>query len=238
MTEPRDHGEPARERGSKLPRSGAASPQGEDDDPVVWWVAGADAGELRATLDELGEGDDPPGVRTVGEGPARLGIVAPNERKLRLARRMLEEGQTWRGRSDLWFTPAGLADAGGKVAFLFPGVEPTFGLVDDDLAGLAARLGITAPPLVDDSVAHRGASIVRLGIFLDEALHLLGVTPDVIAGHSIGEWSGSVASGVFTRQDAEGLADGVDLGGVELPDLDFVALSAGVAEVAPLAVLE
>ena len=205
-----------------------------DDDPVVWWVAGADAGELRSRLDELGDGDGPPGVVEVGDGPARLGIVAPDERKLRLARRMLKEGQTWRGRSDLWFTPAGLAGAGGKVAFLFPGVEPTFGLDDDDLAGLAGRLGLAAPPVVDDSVAHRGASIVRLGIFLDEVLRRLGVTPDVIAGHSIGEWSGSVAAGIFTRADADALVQGIDLGGVDLPDLDFVALSAGVDEVEPV----
>ena len=171
---------------------------------------------------------------TRGSGPARLGIVDPNERKVRLARRMLTEGQPWRGRSDLWFTPSGLADGGGKVAFLFPGVEPTFGAEDIDLPGLGRRLDVDAPAMSEDTIAHRSASIVRLGIFVDQVLHRLGITPDLVAGHSIGEWSASVATGMFSRQAADQLLDGIDLGGIELPDLDFAALSSGADAVEPV----
>ncbi|HMG41368.1 MAG TPA: acyltransferase domain-containing protein [Acidimicrobiales bacterium] len=205
-----------------------------EDDPAVWWVAGDSTAELLDRLDQLDASPPAAKLTSLGSGPARVGIVEPNERKLRLARRMLTEGEPWRGRSDLWFTARGLADGGGKVAFLFPGVEPTFGLVDDDLTGLARRLHLDAPALVDDSVAHRSASIVRLGIFLDQVLRRLGVAPDALAGHSIGEWGASVASGMFARQDADRLLDGIDLGGVDLPDLDFVALSAGADAVAPV----
>ena len=193
------------------------------DDPVVWWFAGDGPADLTAALGR----EEPNG----GDGPARLGIVDPDERKLRLARRMLEEGKPWRGRSDIWFTPTPL---GGKVAFLFPGVEPTFGADGIDVPGLAGRVGLEAPELSDDTIPHRSASIVRLGIFLERALRRLGVAPDVIAGHSIGEWGGSVAAGVFTRQDADGLLDGIDPHDVSLPDLDFAALSAGVDQVEPI----
>lgn len=217
-----------------------------EDDPIVWWLAGDDADALLTLLDEQAAslvpedadagGDPGEGAVSVavGSGPARLGIVDPTERKVRLARRMLTEGQPWRGRSDLWFTPTGLADEGGKVAFLFPGVEPTFGAEDIDLPALGRQLGLDAPAMSEDTIAHRSASIVRLGIFVDQVLHRLGVVPDLVAGHSIGEWSASVATGMFSRQAADQLLDGIDLGGIELPDLDFAALSSGADAVGPV----
>ena len=36
---------------------------------------------------------------------------------------MIDRGQAWRGRNDLWFTPRGLGAAGGRLAFVFPGIE-------------------------------------------------------------------------------------------------------------------
>lgn len=212
-------------------------------DEAVWWIAGSDADELVARLDELAatsssSSPDDVVVR-VGAGPMRLAVVAPDERRLRLARRMVSEGEPWRGRGDVWFSPAGLASTAGgavagKVVFVFPGVEPAFGAEDTDLPELAARLGLEAPDIEDDSLAHRSASIYRLGIFLDLALRRLGVVPDMIAGHSIGEWAGSVASGIIPHANSEDLMNAVDLDAVgdELPDLDFAALSGGAAEVA------
>ena len=192
----------------------------------VWWLAGHDAADLARQLDR------PPAAPSPGAGPARLGVVDPDERKLRLARRVLGEGGPWRGRSDIWYSPAGLVDAGGTVAFLFPGVEPVFGLQDMDLPALGARVGLPAPRVEDGSVAHRTASIYRSGIFLDAVLRRLGVRPDVVAGHSIGEWSGSVAAGIVPPAHADDLLDGVDVSAVELPDLDFAAFAAGVGPVA------
>jgi malonyl CoA-acyl carrier protein transacylase len=191
-----------------------------------WWLAGDDAADLARQLDR------PPAPPSPGAGPARLGIVDPDERKLRLARRVLGEGGPWRGRSDVWYRPAGLVAGGGTVAFLFPGVEPVFGIEDMDLPALGARVGLPAPAVEDGSVAHRTASIYRSGIFLDAVLRRLGVRPDVVAGHSIGEWSGSVAAGIIPPAHADDLLDVVDLSAVELPDLDFAAFAAGVGPVA------
>ncbi|HEV7761358.1 MAG TPA: hypothetical protein VGO78_20275, partial [Acidimicrobiales bacterium] len=156
-------------------------------DEPVWWIAGHDVDDLVARLDELAA-DAPEGAVRVGTGPMRLAVVAPDERRLRLARRMVAEGEPWRGRGDVWFSPDASAESAGKVVFLFPGVEPAFGAEDTDLPELAARVGLEAPAIEDDSLAHRSASIYRLGIFLDLALRRLGVVPDMIAGHSIGEW--------------------------------------------------
>jgi malonyl CoA-acyl carrier protein transacylase len=199
-------------------------------DPRLWWLAGADAVEIAAQLDRVDDGSPP--VPPADAGPGRLGIVDPDERKLRLARRLLQEGGPWRGRSDIWYSPAGLVGRGGKVAFLFPGVEPTFGLDVVDLPALGARFGLVAPRIEDDSVAHRTASIYRTGNFLDEVVREIGIVPDLIAGHSIGEWSGSVASGIVPVPHAEDLLEVVDPATVELPDLDFAAFAAGVGPVA------
>ena len=197
-------------------------------DPRLWWLAGADAGDIAAQLDRVDDGAPP----APDAGPARLGIVDPDERKLRLARRLLQEGGPWRGRSDIWYSPSGLVGGGGKVAFLFPGVEPTFGLDEVDLPALGARVGLVAPPVEDDTIAHRTASIYRAGNFLDAVARRIGIVPDLIAGHSIGEWSGTVASGIVPVAHAEDLVGAVDLSAVELPDLDFAAFAAGVGPVA------
>jgi malonyl CoA-acyl carrier protein transacylase len=199
-------------------------------DPRLWWLAGEDAADLARQLDRPGAGpDDPPEVE---RGPARLGIADPDDRKLRLARRLLAEGGAWRGRSDIWYSPTGLARGGGKIAFLFPGVEPTFGVDAMDLPGLAARFDLVAPLLEDDTIAHRSASIYRVGIFLDQVMRRLGIAPDLIAGHSIGEWSGSVAAGIIPIAHASDLLDVIDPSTIEFPDLDFAAFAAGVDAVA------
>ncbi len=222
-------------------------------DPRLLWLSGADtealadqlahldAGQTFATAaepdgdhgaDAAGRAPTRDGV-TIEPGRARLGIVDPDERKLRLARRILAEGAAWRGRSDIWFRPAGLG-ATGKLAFVFPGVEPTFGVAEMGLPALGARFGLVAPEVDDDTIAHRSASIYRTGNFLGQVLQAIGLAPDVIAGHSIGEWSGSVAAGIIPADHAADLLEVVDLSAVELPDLDFAAFAAGVDAVRPV----
>jgi malonyl CoA-acyl carrier protein transacylase len=215
-----------------MARSGSNDGGGE---PRLWWIAGDGPADLLARLDQLATTIDEPTTTLVGSGAARLAVGDPDERRLRLARRMVEEGEPWRGRGDVWFSPGRASGEGpGKVVFVFPGVEPGFGAEDIDLPALAERVGLEAPEISDDTLAHRSASIYRLGIFLDLALRRLGVTPDIVAGHSIGEWSGSVASGMIPHAHSDGLLSAVDLDEVELPDLDFAALSGGAEAVAEI----
>ena len=64
--------------------------------------------------------------REPGEGACRLVIVAPDARRLALARKIAERGTPWRGRNDIWFAPRPLLRGPEQVAFLFPGFEPEF----------------------------------------------------------------------------------------------------------------
>jgi malonyl CoA-acyl carrier protein transacylase len=219
---------------------------------VRWWFAADEPDALHALLDEqtaaaaTGPDDRPVSNvdRVIGAGRARLGIVDPDARKIRLAHRLVTKGEPWRGgRSDIWFTPAGLAGrgagaaAGGSgrapapVAFLFPGVEPAAGADVIDLAGLGGILGIDAPAVRYDTVSHQGASIFQLGLFLHAALGALGIEPDVAAGHSVGEWAGAVATGMLPEENAGDFLGALDLHGLVLPELDFAAITGPAAAV-------
>jgi malonyl CoA-acyl carrier protein transacylase len=212
----------------------------EDQPPasIRWWLAGDDPAALVAQLDELAPGsvvgDRPVSHVSPSSGPARLGIVDPTDRKVRLARRLALKSEPWRGRSDIWFTPAGLAGGGAKVAFLYPGVEPAAGAHTIDLPGLGRALGIEAPVVTYDTVAHQGASIFQVGLFLDAALRVVGVEPDLAAGHSVGEWAGTVGAGMIPEDRADAFLGGLDLGGLAMPDVDFAAISAGIDRVLPV----
>lgn len=165
-------------------------------------------------------------------GPARLVILDPNERRLAIAERTTGAGTAWRGRNDVWHVPRGLVAEGGKVAFVYPGVEPSFAPQVD---GMADALDIFEPGLVDGTgVGFQGANIVHLGRFLTEALRTTGVRPDVIAGHSVGEWTAMIASGLIPEAELERLLAEIDPASLEVPGVEFVALGCGVDVAAEL----
>ncbi len=204
-----------------------------DADEGVLLLGGRDAADLLAQLQ--GVGDAPATTEAPrASGPARLAIVAPNERRLTLARKVLERGTPFRGRNDVWFDPGagdgGSEVAGGKVAFLFPGVEPTF---EPRVGDVADALGLAWPGLSEDvpALERQGRGIVQVGLLLDDALDALGIRPDAIAGHSLGEWAGQIAAGQIPRTYLDEFLDELHPGSIEVSDVVFVALGAG-AEVA------
>ncbi|MCB0958992.1 MAG: polyketide synthase dehydratase domain-containing protein, partial [Acidimicrobiales bacterium] len=217
--------------GGSVAPLGAAEP-GPVATEEVLLLAGRDAADLLAQLDGWTPGADELVVPGADAGPARLAIVAPNERRLTLARKVLERGTPFRGRNDVWFDPgdATSAVAGGKVAFLFPGVEPTFEPRVDDVA---EALGLPWPGLAEGvpPLERQGRGIVRVGLLLDDALAALGIRPDAVAGHSLGEWAGQIASGQIPRSYLDEFLDELHPGAIEVSDVVFVALGAG-AEVA------
>ena len=169
-----------------------------------------------------------------GTGRWRLAIVDPNPTRLELARKVVSRGRPWRGRNDLWFTPAPLlADGQGRVAFLFPGIEQTF---DPQVDGVADHFGLAEPAHADTTTLGRhGAATVAVGRLLDGALRRLGIQPDLLAGHSIGEWSAMIAGGMHDRADIDRVLASFDQESLEVPGVVFAALGCG-AEVAEAAI--
>jgi acyl transferase domain-containing protein/phosphopantetheinyl transferase (holo-ACP synthase) len=166
-------------------------------------------------------------------GRLRLAIADPTPKRIELARRVVDRGQPWRGRNDVWFAPEGLIAAGGRVAFAFPGVEPTVAAQVDDVA---AHFGVAAELVPRSSDLERqGASIMYVGRLLTEALARLDVRPDVVVGHSLGEWTAMLVAGAVTREAIDRFVHGIADGDLVLPDLVFLALGCGV-EVAEAAI--
>lgn len=209
-----------------------APPTAGGDPNEVWLLAGEDARDLTAKLRRraaVREGPLPPDDL---HGPCRLAIAAPCARSRELAERTLRDGVRWSGTGGVWYSPQPLAWAGGRLAFVFPGVEPTFVSEATALADLGATFGLAPPTLDTSTVARHASSVVQLGLHLNRVVRSLGVAPDVVAGHSVGEWAASVVAGAVDEADARTVLSGLDLDRYDklLPDLDYVATN-GAADV-------
>ncbi|MFI1968588.1 beta-ketoacyl synthase N-terminal-like domain-containing protein [Streptomyces cinnamoneus] len=193
-------------------------------------LAAADQPALAVLLDA-----DDAALRHSGEpgpGPARLAVAGPTAKRLDLARKAVARGRPWGGRGDVWFAPGPLLGAaGGKTAFLFPGLEADFVPRVDDVA---RRFGLPRPGRQDarvGDVARHGAAVVGVGRLLTHALRRVGVTPDAVAGHSVGEWTAMVAGGMFADDEVDAFLRDFDPHALEVPGLAFAAFGAPAAQV-------
>nr|WP_260848574.1 type I polyketide synthase [Streptomyces sp. SLBN-118] len=200
---------------------------------------------LRLTADsathlaELLEADDATLLAGAGRAPApggrvRLAVVAPDARRLALARRAVAKGQAWRGRGDVWFTPDPLLTGTepGKVAFVFPGLEAEFA---PRVAEVADHFGLAVPAdaRVGDLGRH-GIGVLAVGRVLDAALRALGIAPDGVAGHSIGEWSAMLAGGLYDIATADALLADFDPARLCVPGVAFAVIGAPAEQVQDL----
>ena len=208
----------------------AAVAEAEPVEPVLR-LAGTDPAELLDALARWEEqhpgGNGAPASTAWGDGPARLAIVEPNAKRLELARKVLERGRAWRGRNDLWFEPVGLLAGGGRLAFVYPGVEPAF---DPEVDDVIAHFGTSPLPHLPElrPIERQSRGIVALGRMLSTVLARLGLRPDDVAGHSLGEWSGMVASELIPPAEVDDEIERLQSSGIEVPDVTYVALGAGI----------
>ncbi|MFD9333111.1 beta-ketoacyl synthase N-terminal-like domain-containing protein [Streptomyces sp. NPDC060028] len=159
---------------------------------------------------------------SAGQGPCRLAVVGPTPQRLALAAKVVARGRAWRGRGDVWFTPQPL---GGRVAFLFPGLEPEFAPVLDDVAD---RLGLDRPRLSrGGELMERALDAIATGRFFARVLPELGIGADVLAGHSLGEWAAMVAGGMYPPDAADAFLASLRPGSLKVPDLVYAALGCG-----------
>ncbi len=169
---------------------------------------------------------------TTSAGPCRLALFDPTPERRAKARKIVERGKRFGGRSDIFFAPRGLVDDGGSVCFAFPGIEASFAPRIDDVAahfGLAVPAGKGATDL-----ERQGTEVNAVGRVLHDALRAIGVAPDHVAGHSIGEWNAMIAAEMVAPADVDGFIGGLAEGSLEVPDVVFAALGCGAERAAEL----
>ncbi|OIJ64633.1 type I polyketide synthase [Streptomyces mangrovisoli] len=186
-----------------------------------------DAGVLAAGLD--------PDRAAREAGPVRLGVVDPTGRRLALARRAVARGEGWHGRDDVWFRPRPLLGPGhGGLVFVFPGLEADFAPRVEDVAahfGLAATSARDGRAARVGDVGRHGFEVVAVGRLLDRALRRMGVVPDAVAGHSVGEWTAMTVAGMYSGDEVDAFMAGFDPDSVSLPGLAFGAVGASAERV-------
>nr|WP_050375103.1 type I polyketide synthase [Streptomyces acidiscabies] len=165
-------------------------------------------------------------------GPARLAIVDPTAKRLTLARRAAAKSRPWNGRSDVWLRPTPLLGRdSGKTAFLFPGLEVDFTPHVDDIAAHFGLPALPAPGEQVDDVGRHGFDVVTVSRLLDSALRRSGIVPDAVAGHSVGEWTAMVASGLYDGAEVDAFMAEFDPASVTVPGLAFGAIGAPADQV-------
>jgi 3-oxoacyl-(acyl-carrier-protein) synthase/malonyl CoA-acyl carrier protein transacylase/phosphopantetheinyl transferase (holo-ACP synthase) len=170
------------------------------------------------------------GRSAAATGPHRLVIEDPTPRRRELARDVVRRGKRWNGRNGIWYVPdGGLAAGGGRIAFLYPGVDGQFA---PRLADVAAHFGRELPPFHDarDDLVGVSTGIVACGRWLTEILDELGIRPDLAAGHSIGEWSGMAVCGITVEEESDDfVARMVPSLRLDVPGVAFAAVGCGLA---------
>jgi acyl transferase domain-containing protein len=202
----------------------------------VWLYAGEDVRDLLGAVRRYSDtnsfkAEEPEALA----GGCRLAIASPNARRLALAESVLQDGKRWSGRGDVWFSPRPLAWEGGRVAFLFPGLEPAFQPGRTDFASLKVLAeGLEPPTLSWNTLAGQASAVVQTGLFLNAVLEGLGIRADHFGGHSIGEWTAAVASNLVHPEYAARLIETLDLDEIDriLPAVDFVVLNGSANAVA------
>jgi len=171
-------------------------------------------------------------ARSVLQGPSpdtprgelRLALVDPTPERLAVASRIVARGVPHAGPRGIWFQPRARDAAGGKCAFLFPGVDNRpLPRLDDVSRRFSGPLPPPAGVDPRDTLAKSRQSM-ESGILLDHAMRQLGIHPDGRAGLSCGEWAALTVTGGFAN--VARLLNYQHVG-LPLPDLVYLAAAIG-----------
>ena len=159
-------------------------------------------------------------------GPCRLCVLDPDAKKLERAQKIVARKKRWPGRGGMWFAPDGLVTRGGRIAFLFPGVDASF---DPHIEDVAEFFGLPVPEVAQGTELEKiGTGVFRLSRFYCRVLEKLNIQPQAMAGHSMGEWTGMVESGIVSEEVYNDLAQSIQPGSLEVPGVAFAAAGCGI----------
>ena len=160
------------------------------------------------------------------DGTFRLAMMNPTPERIARAEKIILKGRSVHGLQDIWFSQEGLLQNGGKLAFMYPGIDS---LIKPEVSSVAEHFGIPYREQEStDTLEQRGAEVFHLSDLYTKVLGRLGLKPDLMMGHSLGEWSGVVASGLTVADTVDSVLDTLGPGMLPVPGLVFAALGCPV----------
>lgn len=163
-------------------------------------------------------------------GTCRLAVLDPDAKRLAVARKAIAAGKPWMGRQQVWFTPNGLLSSGGKVAFVFPGVDSQFNPRTEGFESFFDKSlpEHCVPQSTTDNLLPVVLGLLGFNRYLFDRLSELRVLPDFYAGHSIGEWSAMLTSGMMDQSVSDMTNASLKFDDFKFPDVRFLAASCDV----------
>lgn len=182
-----------------------------------------------ALIEALRENEQEP-----GEGHYRIAVFNPTPARREKALRIVQKDLPWRNKQDMWYVKDPLISGGGKVAFLFPGLDA---LSAGETGSVSAYFRIKKavyPEVRADSTLHTAYQALEGSRIMDMALKQLGVHPDINAGHSMGEWLAIRFSGMVTEDSVTELMQRLDPSAFTLHNARFLAVGCGYDKLEPM----
>lgn len=173
------------------------------------------------------------GDKRMGSGKYRLVVFDPSPDRIKRAIKIVQRGTPWRNRQDIWFSGSPLIETGGKVAFLFPGLDA---LAGGEAESIASYFNLPLHPYENEAggVLASAMDVLKRSHVFDTALKQLGIIPDLNAGHSLGEWLAGRSSGLATEESVAELLHQLDPTRFELRHTRFLVVGAGADVISPL----
>lgn len=167
-----------------------------------------------------------------GEGPFRIAVFEPSPERLKKALKIAVKNMPWRNKQDIWYSNSPLLIDGGKVAFVFPGLD---GLAGGEVESVATYFKISQDHHTkSDGLLNEALKILNKSSVIDQALKGLGVFPDMNAGHSLGEWLAARSSELTAESSVLQLLKFLNPETFELKDSRFIAVGCGIDKLQPL----
>lgn len=131
----------------------------------------------------------------IGEGDYRIAVFEPDAERIKKAIKIVQRDRPWRNRQDIWFTNEPLLGKGGRIAFLFPGLD---GLKSGEVDSVTEHFNLPAVEnqTNDSGLLNEASRLLQRSRVIDAALRQLGIAPHLNAGHSMGEWLAAGRAGI------------------------------------------
>lgn len=168
-----------------------------------------------------------------GRGNYRIALFNPTPERIKKAIKIVSRDLPWRNKQDIWFTNDPLISKGGKVAFLFPGLDGLSGGEVESVAEYFKLPRFESAQATSDGVLDAALQLLERSRIMDTALKQLGIIPDLNAGHSLGEWLAGRSSGLAEESSVLALLQELNPASFEQKDAQFLVIGCGYDRIAP-----